>query len=48
LAVVKSSKFRLIPARVGLKAVAVFRGRNLQAGTAILKNKNRGFTVLLL
>jgi hypothetical protein len=34
------SKFRLIPARAGLKAVAVFRGRNLQTGTAIFKNKN--------
>lgn len=30
------SEFRLIPARVGLNAVAVFRRRNFQAGTAIL------------
>jgi hypothetical protein len=39
MAAVKPSKFRLIPARAGLKAVAVFRRRNIQAGTAILKLK---------
>jgi len=40
MAAVEPSKFRLIPARAGLKAVAVFQGRNLQAGTAILKIEN--------
>jgi hypothetical protein len=29
----------LIPARAGLKAVAVPQGRNIQAGTAILNTK---------
>ena len=43
MTVVKPSKFSLIPARVGLKAVAVFRGRNLQAVTAILKIINSRF-----
>lgn len=43
MATAEPSKFRLIPARVGLNAVAVFQGRNLQAGTAILKNKMYGF-----
>jgi hypothetical protein len=37
MAVAEPSEFRLTPARAGLKAVAVPQGRNIQAGTAILK-----------
>jgi hypothetical protein len=37
MSVTKPSEFRLIPARVGLNAVAALRRRNIQAGTAILK-----------
>ena len=43
MSVAKPSEFRLIPARVGLNAVAALRRRNLQTGTAIL---NRGFAII--
>jgi hypothetical protein len=33
------SEFRLIPARVGLNAVAVLQRRSIQADTAIFKHK---------
>jgi hypothetical protein len=48
-AAVLPSEFRLIPARVGLNAVAALQRRYIQAGTAIFKdpfqnqNKFRGY-----